>query len=347
MKKYIGIIMLCTILLVACSQASAGKNRQPNWITNPESEYPNSLYMTAVGQGDSRNEAEKRAIGNLAQIFKAEVSVEETVTESYEELMSSGEIAASGSSSMESAVSVNAEQTLQNVQIGESYTDDLGRVYVLAYLDRMQTATIYETQIEENNRRIVDFQDLAQTTSGNPAQHYALLNAAHIIARQNVGLLAQLNIISPTSREMMQLPYQADQLAQERAASAKKISFFVEIQNDQNDKVTNLIKEELADLGFVSVANANALLQLRGDVLFEPVDLDRQGQKFVRWVLNLSVLNAQAESIINLTKSGREGHLNEAEAQARALRTIASIIQKEVQGKIVQYFNRLAMQTQN
>ena len=93
------------------------------------------MYLSAIGEADSRRDAENMAAANLARIFESRVKADETYKERYMELTKGGSTTYEEQSDVTKSVNIQAEQTLVNVEFAESYTNNMGRVFVLASCD--------------------------------------------------------------------------------------------------------------------------------------------------------------------------------------------------------------------
>lgn len=337
MKKSL-IIVIIAMLMLSCSMY-AKKNKAPKWLDNPKSEYPENMYLSALGEADSRDMAENMAAGNLARIFESNVKTDQTYTQRYMELTKDGQTSYEDQSETLKNINISADQTLFNIEFGESYTDKMGRVHVIAYLNRMKTADIYEQKINENAERIKQYKQLADE-SFDILFDYAAMSAAAAFSSQNEILLNQLGIIFPTAKEMLELDYNHTDIMKQTAEIAKQIGFSVHIKNDEDNKISILVEELMNDLGFV--ISDNPLLKADGKVLFEETDLQRE-EKFVRYELQLQVIDPIDNTILTLDTKGREGHISYSEAKARSVRSVEKEIKKNLKKKIISYFDSMVL----
>jgi hypothetical protein len=236
-------------------------------------------------------------------------------------------------------VNVKAKQSLMNIEIGQSYTDNLGQVYAIAYIHRLKTAEIYESQIMENSARICNYLEQALTCD-NSWKIYALHSAAALINIKNEELISQLAIISPDTKAGLELGYDPAQLKQRLAELAKDIVFMLDIEGDVDGKVTAIIREILTNNGFTISPSEGIALSVK--LTFEDVELN-QPQKFVRYTLAMNMYDPDGKIILTLTDNSREGHLNQAEAKARAIRTLQAKIKKELPARLFRYFDGMVI----
>ncbi len=335
MKKTILLSIIVFLILSCAVHAKRKKNSQPKWLKNPKAVYSEQMYLTAIGEGDSRSDAENMAAGNLARIFESNIKAEETVNQRYMELTKNSKTDFEEQTNVTKSVNIQSQQTLFNIQFGESYTDDVGRIYAIAYLNRMKTAEIYENKINKNAGRIDYFMGIAEK-SNNPILKYAAMSAASAVSSINESLLAQLAIIFPSAIDMLEINYNHDQIVKEANAAAKAVSCKIDIQNDEENKVTILLEELINDMGFV--LSENNVLKIDGNILLEKTDLKRD-LEFVRYELQINVTDNKDNVIVSMSEKGREGHISASEAEARAIRTLSKKINKQLKKKLVAYFD--------
>ena len=337
MKKT--ILIALTFIFLLSGTAFAKKQKPPKWLEAPKSVYPENMYLSAIGEADSRTMAENMAAGNLSRIFESNVKTDQTYSQRYMELTKNGQTSYEDQSTTNQNVSITSEQTLVNIEFGESYTNDMGRVFVIAYLNRMKTGEIYEEKIAENADNINYYVKLADE-SFDILFKYAALSAATAFSQNNEVLISQLGIIFPTSREMLEVNYKHADIMKQAAEISHQIGFSVDIANDPDHKISILVEELMNDLGFV--ISDTPLLMAHGKVLFEETDLQRD-EKFVRYELQLQVDDPQGQTIVTMDEKGREGHISVSEAQARAVRAVEKKIKKELDNKLISYFDGMVL----
>jgi len=339
LRNYIVLLVLLVNLPLVAMAKKPEKINRPAWVDDPKAEYPASLYLSAVGSGDSRANAESNAAGNLAKIFRSDISAQTSYQERYTELMTTKSAQAATQTDSQKKVTVTAKQNLFNIEIGKSWTDPLGLVYVVAYIHRLKTADIYEERILQNSAQIKSYLQEALLTS-NSYKAFAFVNAAALINQSNEELLQQLEIISLDTKQSLDLGYKPDELKLAVANQAKAMSFRISVKGDMEDKVRTVISEVLTSQGYTVADEAANLVDAA--ISFEDVDL-QQSTKFVRYNLLLNVLAPDGVTLLSIADSGREGHLNKDEAKARALRTLIAKIRKELPRKLNQYFDGLVL----
>ena len=337
------MLILITIATVYCvyplsARRGSSRNEKPEWLVNPQSHYPETQYLVAIGEGDSRRRAEANASNNLARIFETKVQAEELFTERYQEIVSGDSFEASIAAEIHSSINLSTDQTLYNIQYADSYTDNMGRVYVLAYIHRLRTAYIYLDMINKHADQINQLlQKFAETE--NNLLRYAYLSSASVISTANEVLLEQLNIIAGHYTDMLDLTYNHSELKLKTRDTASQLSFKINIENDIDNKIKSVLSDMLTEEGFAVSDNGD--IPLSGEIMIEDVELPRP-ENFVRWNLTLNLSNTYGSNIVTHSQRGREGHVTRSEAIARAFRAIEREIRSEFKGKLFNHFDTLA-----
>jgi hypothetical protein len=344
MKKMLLISVLLLMLFSCAAQskkATKGSSSKPKWLENPKSVYPENQYLTAIGEGDSHQTAQNMAAGNLSRIFEMKVQADETILQRASELVTAKETKVQEGVDITKQVNIFSAQELINVQYADSYTNEYGRIFVLAYLNRLRTAEIYEEKIDTNSTQI-EFYMNEMNKETDILHQYAYLNAANIIAETNFVLLEQLGIISSMNRQLITLPYNANDLKRNKVDLAKSIRFDIQIQGDDENKIKIQLQELLTGMGFTSGVNGNLLIS--GAMNLQDTDLkSNDGFEFLRFDLQLTMKTNQGDVIAALTKNGREGHTSKREAAARIFRKLSTDIKNDFRKKIEGYFDRLVI----
>ncbi len=333
-------MIYCVVCFVMLSLPNV-QDGKPEWITNPEKSYPNSQYMTAIGTGDSRKEAENSAASNLSQIFQSKIKSEETINARYQELTKSDQSSLESQTNINKNISVSSEQTLFNVRYPESYTDKLGKVYVLGVIEREPTAVIYKNKMDDNNARVVAFVKKCGEST-DPIKKYANIGAALVTAKVNETLRQQLQIIMPGMAVQSDTTYSLERITELCSDAQKAVPFVINISGDQRNDVTGFVSDMLSGLGF-SVSEKRGVLTITGTESVEPINLQNDQMKFVRWSYQFSIIDASGIAVISLSENGREAHVTQSEAVARALRTMRDKIKADLAKKINSYFDGLVM----
>jgi len=140
---------------------------------------------------------------------------------------------------------------------------------------------------------------------------------------------------------MLEINYVHNEIVKDANEAAAGIACKIDIQNDNENKVTILLEELVNEMGFV-ISKEN-ILTFDGNILLEKTDLKRD-LEFVRYELQINILDNKDEIIVSMSEKGREGHVSATEARARAIRTLSKKINKQLKKKLIAYFDGMILE---
>lgn len=319
--------LAASLWLTSCTSSSP---EVPAWIARPQTIYPPERYLVAVGVGDTLRSAEKSAAAGLAQRFESSISARET----WSELTRETDESLSQRTERQTHIQIDANQTLFNLQFGESFTAPSGQIFTTAYLPRAESAQIYRQRIDENSQTILYLLQPMNASDTDPLQQYARLRKAAQTARKNERLLAQLDVIEPGARP--RLPYHPGALYTQMADAAQTITVSIDLPA----LAAPAAREAIAQMGFRETRPA--LVSISGTASIEKTHLQRNHLSFVHYRYEIAARDAQRQLLFALNHAQREGHLNLEQAIARARRRLASELLDSMTREIEQWLDRAA-----
>ncbi|MFP4210569.1 MAG: LPP20 family lipoprotein [Alkalispirochaeta sp.] len=313
----------------------------PEWYLNPQSVYPDDEFLTAVGTGDTRRDAEQQALSGISQTFEAQVSVDSRTSERYRELMSAEGTMSETEIRLAEDTSVESNQTLLNVQYGEAAVDEQGRVHVIAYLERLPTSQVYRDLITRNGRQVDRFLTEAEESDGI-IREYAYTSAAAVVASSNEVLIDQLNIIVPGMARTVQLPYVFDDVIQRRADIASRMGVSVSVAGDTDGRVTSILRQALSDERFPLV-DSGSTLSVEGVISINEIPSNADFQS-VRWTVSLGMIGPDGRSLVNYDEENRASGISQEAARAFAYQDIEEAVSRDFVSAMRGYFDGLVLQ---
>lgn len=333
-------VLVCMAFFVLVSAAQAQKkNKRPEWVDNVQSKYNDNLYIASLGVGDTHEAAKKRASAGIAERFKTKINVEQSYLQRYNSFTDTkGSMSESGAESMEKQIDTYANETLLNIAYGDFYTDENGRIYVVGYIDRMQTAPIYADKIRKNDRQIDNYWEKGKQQS-DPVARYAYINAAYIISLYSEQLREQLAIIDQNSVELTIVSH--GEIHEARVKAAAEVKFSVDVKNDEDNKVQTKISEVLTKSGFQVVeSEASAVLSIKASIAFEDVELDRGNLEFIGWTVKLNMYDSATNTLLSLNKTSRDGGKNKNTAKRMSYRGIYKYLEQNFNKELQSFFDK-------
>ena len=343
MKKKILVLLGTILILASCATGggnSSSKGRRPDWVDDKHSVYPDDEYLVEIGEGSSLKKAKQDGIAALTQIFRTTVKVDSTVLTRYQDLSDGDEILESSmETSVDESITQLSDETLINVHFGESWTDDMGRTYVAAYINRMDTAMIYRERINQDSERTRYFMDESAGQS-DLLRKFGYLDAATVMDKNSQMMLEQLEIIHAPSSRMIMLSYEPDELNSLYNNTAKEMLYSISVDGDMDGKVTNTVAQVLTGRGF-SVTDGTGNLSVTGSVSVEDAALNN-GYENVRWFLYMEMRNEAGEVVATMEEQQRETGISKEAAVAKAYRSMEEMLQKKFIGDLERYFDSFA-----
>ncbi|MDC7239983.1 MAG: LPP20 family lipoprotein [Spirochaetales bacterium] len=341
------LLLILPLAFLSCatsglsSGSSSSGGSKPQWIDDKHSLYPNDQYLVEIGEGNSLKGAKQDAKASLAQIFRTTIIVDSTVSTRYRDLSDGKTILESEmETTSDESITQLSDETLINVHFAESWTSDLGRVFVVAYINRMETGNIYRQRIDQDG---MTANSLINSSAGEDSllRRYGYLDAAMVMDAKIQSLRDQLDIIyQPFARTVM-LPYDSSELRNLYGDTAKEMVYSINIEGDREGKVEAVVSQVLTDRGFSVAGGADASLAVFGRITMEEVILNNDYSN-LRWTLFLEMVNEEGDIVVSMDEKKRETAISLTEAEARAYRSMEDAMQKSFLGSLEDYFDSFA-----
>jgi hypothetical protein len=312
---------------------------KPEWVTNPESRYPDDQYLSAVGIGDTANEAKAQAVSQLSQIFEVKVKSTFEGVEKYKEIIENDKkVQTSEEIAVTEEVRLESDQSLINVQYSDVYVGEDARNYAVAYIDRDKTADIYESRIDTFFDRVENFLSQAQSADRTSYRYVYLKNA--ILADQSAtAFLNQLSIIKNERYSAIRYPYNRDRIYNRFDEVSEKMIFSVSVENDDNGKIASILKQLLSENNF-KIAD-EGLYQAAGTIRFEEMPTDKNDYYVLKWYLSLDVIDDTGKVVITLDEQKRETAISEAAARSFSYAGIEEVVENKFILSFLEYLNNM------
>lgn len=336
------LLLLISIMPAYLTSITTEAEKRPSWIDAPESTYPVFKYLSAVGSASSKEVAEKNSIANLAKMFNSDISFSETSMERYRKLISYA-----GSSASQESQTLTPPQKielnyLKNIEIGQSWKDEQGQFYVIAFIDRYKASADYVRVLRENKNHIQHYMEQSMISS-NSWKVYACYSAMDLIKQYADVLLSQLKIISPDTEESSSIGYDATEFKSKLSMWAKHINYTVEVfgETGYEDRVKQAISDAITTSGW-SITEINAAL-VEGHIY-----LNQSGKSEVYEAVDsaysISVYGINGNLMFNISNDFKEESPNIKEAQEKVIETMISKIRLELPQRIIKSFDDIAVE---
>ena len=344
-------IRLCLLLIVLSGCVTTAKTdkehtaggKAPLWISEPSSVYPEALYLSGVGYGHSRRDAEDAAVAVLTKTVSQKVEAQSSSVQLMDAEVSAAQNVRRGFSSVIRTSSTVDE--ISGLAIKETWADKNGTVYALAVINREDVGSHYEAKIKAAEDGINGFILFA---ADNPASFEALsaLKKAAASASENEKNLSLLSVIHPGKYKNLSLAYKNTQTVEALLyREIEKTGIAVEVENDKNKRIETAFLKALKDAGFKTASGTSSAADLSSDVFpyilkasitVEPFKGKTAADNiYVRYTVHANLTDRRTGKIVlPWSISGREAHITQSEAENRALRTV----ENEIKEKFLAHF---------
>lgn len=334
-----GLILagLCVIGAWAAGCAWFGGNTKPGWVEGASEDHPPVRYLSGVGQADTRQAASDEAYAAVARVFRAEVEAQAKDWESYLVVEQRGTSNTERRLTLDHVTKVTTEKALENVGIADTWYDSKkGLYYALAVMDRAQAETSLIERMTTLDQAIEADVVESRQTMDKLAKVRSLRRAArNLVLREAYN--ADLRVVRTTGQGAA-AAYRVDELTAElERFLATNLVMALQIHGDHAEPVRRALTEGLLREGLQVMAEpvyeraeAPELL-LRGTVRLFPIEVKDPQFTYVRWCSDFDIVETRAGRVVGaVARGGKEGHLTEREATAKALRVMQQEFSTEV-----------------
>jgi len=279
MKSY---RLLCYLLscffILSC--ASTGSDQKPVWIDNAQSLYPESDYLTAVGQASKRERAGENATANLAEIAYVHVHAESNILTEATKAQSRIGVSTESSTLVQRTIQTETDQALSGVKIKESWLSPTGEYYALAVLNKRVAALSLNESILALDNSTAQLIAYSEHTAPNSISALNALREARDeqLARYMANLQLKQVSVSGVPAEITSKEIEA--------LIAQKLASMQVAVNIDGERHAKTVQAGLARLGIKVVEQANIEVSADYDIT-EPTLLN--GWYWVRGSYELSI----------------------------------------------------------
>ncbi|MDR0721613.1 MAG: LPP20 family lipoprotein [Treponema sp.] len=304
----------------ASAPVKVREGKEPAWVSSPDAVYDKNIFVTAVGYGIDRNQAEKDALGRLVAVFGQSVQANLKTSTSYSEAVSKGVVTVSENTVVQNAIKTSAEMdALIGAEIEDVWVDSKKNTYyAVAVLEKAKASKLYTDMIQSNERIIQDLiaMSLEEKQSLDGFSRYQF---AATIADVNRLYANVLTIVGGPSGIGSGNIKNGDNYRLEAMNLTKSIPIEVKVIDDRSNRIKDAFASVFTKQGFRSGGtDSRYVLQVR--VNFSPVELPNQQNKFTRYAIEANLIDTRDASVLlPFNINGREGHISFSEAENRAV----------------------------
>ncbi len=333
MKRTLLLLLTFLFVLIGCATADNKLQIEPEWITDTQTPYPTTEYITGMGYGSTQKIAEDAAFEALARYLQQDISIN---TLANQQLMSDSE---GFNQAYQITKQINTSSSIKKivgVSIRETWYDQKETYYALAVLNKAEATLYYVDTIKANNR-VVDtilsrVGELKTTSQSGSFEAYVLLRDALHLAEENEQYLAVLILLNSTQYKFLLEETMSSQAIQFVAEEeVKKIQLQIQVKGDIDSLTYNELSSIFNNKGISITTQGNSNYLLNCTIQFSAMTAQEDDIIYVRYTFaGVLTDEQQNKNIYSFSYSDKDGHKTLEEAQKRGVRTIASYIQSEL-----------------
>ncbi len=304
----------------------------PSWYGHQEIVFPPEFYITAVGEGGDRTEAEIDAVAKLSLYFKTTADINNQLLRNYQDIDSDGDYDFSKKTKITERAKISSQAEFLGVQFAEGFVLD-GKFTLLAYIDRAQVFDVYSQRIR-TNCAVLESLMLVAEDYNNPVLGFEAARKAVPVADVTAELLKMARTVRKT--DSADFDY-ADSLIQ-RANTAlqlcrKNLVFRVEVENDYEGMIFRTVSDLLEDAGY-ALSAAEGICAIPVKVTASRVD--NAAGIFLYCGIVVNVTDGNGETVFSYSRNfPKKGARTESFAYQRAYQAMV----KELEATFVQEFS--------
>jgi hypothetical protein len=337
MTRTTGLIA-ATLMLAASFAGANPKNPKPDWIDGNSAEFPRENYLVGVGQGDSRQDAEERARGEIAKIFSSQVNVNTSLTTSESTSGSGKNQKNDFQQSISNSVQTISQKALEGVEIQEKWQDAATReYYALAVLERAKGIAAVKDKLAEIDKESTQWKDEMDKASEKLPRVKAALRLLSVLkARED--LASELRVLDAGGKA----PAGPVDAAAVKPAAAKAISeldVVVAMSGDAAAQVKTGIVKGLNGFGMQAKSGGTGDILVEGEVATKQMEGDGSKWRWARSTVTVSLKDGKTEKIISqFDVSDRQASADYQEAVRRVHVSLAKKVSGQLNDAITSYF---------
>lgn len=317
MKKLIVVTALATLLVTGC----ASKPTEPEWLDGTSEKYPQTRYLSGLGQADSAAVARDRARADLAKIF--EVRIAEASQDSTSAMRRSGGqggLEQATESSYQRQIDIQAEQVLVGVNVVEVWRDKSGQHHAFAVLDRFKAAERLRREISELDTATERAVAAARSGDDLLQRIDAAVKAAEA-HRARDRVQRYLQVVDITGQGVSSR-YETARLQSDYEQLARRLRVNTSAEEDPLGDLSTLLSGGVSEAGFSNASGDDANYSLIGSLKLDESRID--GWHWAKGMLELKLVD----------KSGHVRHVNHWPVKASAKQ--AGVARQRLSEKIQQ-----------
>lgn len=342
-------LRILTVLTVCLSSGCSGflrksdtggpvwTGQQPDWVLQSSAKYPKQKFLTGVGSGNTRNEAEKDARAELARIFHADI---DSKVDTYRKYFQSSVETGSDEFTLHNLTTISARQAIEGSEIVEIYRPPHGvQFFALAVLERAKSGRILRDKIFKLDAEIELLESKAEASQEKLSQLRYFKRAVPKFALRDA-FESQLRIVDlagggiETHANFEEVKSRIDKIL------AEDVSIAVNVSGQRADDLRSSILKELTSFGLPTSkgATTDKPVDLKLDIQSKYSVTQRKPEFFdVSWAVSSKLIDNSGKELSTKVHEVTGGYVDKTQAERLSYDELSSKVSAVIASQIDDY----------
>ena len=232
----------------------------PSWYQNKNLVYPSDFYISAIGEGSEKAEAEIDAVSGISKYFQISTETYDNLLKEYNQTESDTFYSFYEHTEINQKTTISSKADFFGVQFAEGFFID-GKYMTLAYINRDDVFEVYRQRIKLNESKMRSLLLIAEDYN-NPIYGYEAAVHGLPIAQITEQYIKMAKLVKKTTPEY----FAESESCIERINTAYQICktnlvFKVVVQNDYEQMIEHTVSKLLESNGY-AVSNVNGICEI-------------------------------------------------------------------------------------
>jgi hypothetical protein len=316
----------CLLIIAVMVLSGCAPKEQP--IKTPlYDQYPEDKYMTALGIGDTEDEARSQALAELSYTFVSKIK-SETLDRVKLVVDKSGH--ETTEQTLKKKVRVSSDVELKGVEIVDVWSAK-GQFCAFAVLEKSKAIDVWLMELQDMDYQVEGSISAAWAPESNLVK-YKLLKKAIDLWVKREAVASRLLVIGYEAEEEVEAPYEMLPVFRQINKIKSQTALYILIKGDYSGIIRENISEKLARAGYVFATNPKtADVIIQGTVTVERLNIDAPDLTYASASLSLSIKDIAADvSLGEISEQMRGAHLYFNDAVKSAMMKVVSSATKKL-----------------
>ncbi|WP_191013822.1 LPP20 family lipoprotein [Treponema zioleckii] len=268
------------------------------WLTDRETSYPPSKYISALGSGGTVQEAQQNALGEIAYFFSTSVKTSHELVNTYKETKINDFYESVEHRQIQEKSQIDSEAQLFCVQFSTPAKKG-GLFHTVAYIDRESAYKTYIDNIKVNTIILRSLIVLAEKHDF-PFECVAASKKGVAVANMTAQMLKNVHALKMGNEDFSETENLIDRMFQAHKKNLSSVTLSLSVENDWNGTVFRTLSELLENEGFAITKNGENVALV---AQIEPNRSENAAGVFLTCGLKIRAVDSAERVVFSYTRS--------------------------------------------